>query len=168
MQPTTVPNLPADLRDLIKILNRLDAKYLIIGGVAYGYFAQPRYTKDLDLFVGTDPENASRVYRALAEFGIPLGAITPDDLISPGNFFRFGHEPAAVDILPRVPGISFEDSWERRLSGLIDGETQLHGNVISKEDLIASKLASGRPRDLGDVDDIRCAERAVKAKSNER
>jgi hypothetical protein len=75
-------------------------------------------------------------------------------LLNRGSFFRFGYEPQTVDILPEVPGVSFEEAWQRRLSGVVDPETGLTAFFMSAEDLIASKLASERAQDLADVDSI--------------
>jgi hypothetical protein len=128
-----------------------------VGGLAVIYHSQPRFTKDMDLFVQADPENAEAIYAALAQFGAPLAGIRPEDFTDPNIFFRFGREPRGFDILVSIPGVDFDAAWERRVDAVIDTSTGLKANFISAEDLIASKLASGRPRDLADVDEIRKA-----------
>jgi hypothetical protein len=81
----------------------------------------------------------------------------PEDFTDRNSFFRFGREPTGFDILPSIPGVDFDGAWERRVETVIDTATGLKVNFISADDLIASKLASGRPRDLADVEDIRKA-----------
>ena len=76
------------------------------------------------------------------------------DLTDPHQFLRFGREPVAVDILPGIDGVDFDAAWERRVEGVIDAASGLRAFFISKDDLIASKLAAGRLRDLADVEEI--------------
>jgi hypothetical protein len=128
-----------------------------VGGFAVIYHSQPRYTKDMDLFIKADSTNAQATYAALAEFGAPLEGIRPDDFTDRNSFFRFGRDPKGFDILPAIPGVDFDAAWERRVEVVVDAATGLKGNFISADDLIASKLASGRPQDLADADAIRKA-----------
>lgn len=147
-----------DFKELLSVFNAHNVRYLIVGGYAVSFHAQPRFTKDLDLFIQADPTNAGAVYAALQQFGAPLEEITEQDLSNPSLFFRFGREPIAIDILPDVSGVNFENAWQRRVEAVVDATTRLTANFISKEDLIASKIASGRLRDLADVEEIRDAE----------
>jgi hypothetical protein len=147
-----------DFKELLQSFNAHGVKYLVAGGYAVSFHAQPRATKDLDIFIKADPANAKATYAALASFGMPLDQVTIDDLADPKKFIRFGREPIAVDILPGIDGVSFDSAWERRVEGVIDPETGLRAFFISKPDLIASKLAAGRMRDLADVEEIREAD----------
>lgn len=97
-----------DYKDLLSAFHAHGAKYLIVGGYAVIYHSQPRYTKDLDLFVAADPANAQAVYAALADFGAPLGSIVAADFSNRDNFFRFGTDPYGFDILPHIPGVEFD------------------------------------------------------------
>jgi len=144
-----------DYKDLLSAFNAHGVRYLIVGGYAVIFHAQPRFTRDIDLFIKADPENARATYEALASFGAPLQEVRVEDLFDPKNFFRFGREPRAVDILPGIDGVDFDAAWERRVEGVIDATSGLTGFFISKDDLIASKLAAGRLRDLADVEEIR-------------
>lgn len=146
-----------DYKDLLSAFQSHGVKYLVVGGLAVIYHSQPRFTKDMDFFIKADPENAKAAYAALAQFGAPLQGIRPEDFTDPTIFFRFGREPRGFDILVAIPGVDFDAAWERRVEAVIDTATGLKANFISADDLIASKLASGRPRDLADVDDIRKA-----------
>lgn len=98
------------------------------------------------------------MFAALADFGAPLGDLVAEDFADRGSFFRFGRDPRGIDILPDLPGVDFEAAWNRRLRVMIDSETGQIANFISRGDLIASKMASGRLRDLADVEEIRASE----------
>jgi hypothetical protein len=146
-----------DYKDLLSAFHAHGVRYLIVGGYAVIFHAQPRFTKDIDLFIKADFANAQATYAALAEFGAPLQGIRPDDFAERGSFFRFGRDPRGFDILPDIPGVDFDAAWERRVEGVIDAKTGLKAFFISSADLVAAKLASGRPQDLADVDAIRKA-----------
>jgi hypothetical protein len=144
-----------DFKELLESFNVHNVRYLIVGGYAVSFHAQPRATKDLDLFIKADPANAKAVYAALAGFGAPMDEIVLDHLSDAQKFIRFGREPVAVDILPAIDGVDFDEAWARRVEGVVDQKTGLRAFFISKPDLIASKLAAGRMRDLADVEEIR-------------
>jgi hypothetical protein len=146
-----------DYKDLLSAFQSHGVKYLVVGGFAVIYHSQPRFTKDVDLFIKADPENAKATYAALAAFGAPLQGIRPEDFTDHNSFFRFGREPKGFDILPSIPGVDFDAAWERRVETVVDTTSGLKANFISADDLIASKLASGRARDLADVEEIRKA-----------
>jgi predicted nucleotidyltransferase len=139
----------SDFTDLLRLFNDNGVRYLIIGGYAFIQYAEPRYTKDLDLWISTDTRNAKAVYKALKEFGAPLVRLTEKDFAEEGYFYQMGVPPVRVDILMGIPGMEFEDAWERREEIEFDG---LVVSFISKEDLITAKRASGRPQDLIDAD----------------
>jgi hypothetical protein len=140
-----------DYKDLLSAFHAHGVRYLIVGGYAVIFHAQPRFTKDIDLFIKADLVNALAVYAALADFGVALQGIRPEEFADRSSFFRFGRDPRSFDILPDLPGVDFDDAWERRVEGVIDAESGLKAFFISKDDLIAAKLASGRPQDLADV-----------------
>src|SRR5882762_910035 len=98
-----------DFVDLLSLFNAHDVRYLIIGGYAFSYYAEPRATKDLDLFVSPDLQNAQNVYRALASFGTPLSGITPEDFTNSEQGFQIGQPPNRIDILTAIEGVSFEE-----------------------------------------------------------
>lgn len=147
----------SDYEELLSVLNKHHVKYLVIGAYAVAIHAQPRATKDLDILVKADAENAKAVFAALAQFGAPLQGMTSADFAEHGPFFRMGREPVGVDILTAIPGVEFDAAWERRIEDVVDPARGLKANFISREDLIAAKLASGRLQDLADVEAIRTA-----------
>jgi len=116
--------------------------------------------------VEPDAQNAKGVFAALAAFGAPLEGLTSADFAEPGPFFRIGREPVGVDILTTIPGIQFDQAWQRRVEEVVNEMSNLRACFISREDLIASKLAGGRPRDLADVDEIRKAEESQQPKAS--
>lgn len=105
--------------------------------------------------IGADAENARAAYSTLASFGAPLQGITEGDLADPKKFVRFGHAPIAIDVLSAIDGVKFDDAWEHRVEAVIDETSGLTAYFISRDHLIASKLAAGRARDLADVEEIR-------------
>jgi hypothetical protein len=142
-----------DLRDILFALNAHDVKYLLVGGYAVGVYTEPRTTKDLDVFVKSDAENSPKVFRALAEYGAPLDGMTSDDFNNqPGTVFQIGTPPLRIDILQRITGVDFDEAWEGRIEGFLDG---ISTHVISREHLIRNKLAVGRKQDVLDVENIR-------------
>jgi hypothetical protein len=146
-----------DFKELLFVLNVHRVKYLVVGAYAVSIHAQPRATKDLDILVQADARNAKAVFAALTQFGAPLQGLTPADFAEPGPFFRMGRAPVGVDILTEIPGVGFDVAWRRRVEAVIDPATGLKAFFISRDDLIAAKLAAARPQDLADVDAIRKA-----------
>ena len=151
--------LTEDFKDLLRLLNANAATYLIVGGHAYGVHAEPRTTKDLDLFIKSDPENAKAVFRALEQFGAPLAGMTEKDFTDESTL-QIGVPPNRIDVLQRIDGVTFDEAWAHRIEGVFDEE--IVASVISREDLIRNKLAAGRDQDLLDVKVLRAAEKAMR------
>jgi len=145
----------SDLKELLFTLNAHGVKYLIVGGYAVSFHAQPRATKDIDILIGTDLHNNRALFDALAEFGAPLSGLTPESFCERGKFFRMGREPVAVDILPEIDGVDFDQAWQQRVEGIVDAAAGLKAYFISAADLITAKLAAGRPQDMADVAALR-------------
>jgi hypothetical protein len=145
--------LPEDLKQLLLAFNAHGVEYLVVGGWAVGFYSEPRSTKDIDLFIRSGVKNSEAVFRALAEFGAPLAGLTPLDFRdSPNSIFQLGFTPARADILQSIDGVNFDEAWPKRVELSLEG-TPVH--VVSAEHLIQNKLASGRMRDLADVEAIR-------------
>ena len=138
----------SDFKELLNTFNDYQVKYLVVGGYAVIKYAEPRYTKDIDLWVSTDKDNAAAVYQALRAFGAPLAGLTEDVFAQEDYFYQMGAAPVRVDILMSIPGLRFDEAWEKRVLVDFDG---VMVPFISKEDLITSKIASGRPQDLIDA-----------------
>jgi predicted nucleotidyltransferase len=148
--------LPEDLKQLLLAFNDHEVEYLIVGGYAVGTYAEPRATKDLDLFIRSEIKNSESVYRALAAYGAPLSGLTAADFRDdPHSIFQIGQPPARVDILQHIDGVDFDQAWNHRAEASVDG---VPAHVISVEHLIQNKLKSGRMRDLADVEALRDAQ----------
>ncbi|MEA2785876.1 MAG: hypothetical protein QOF71_1980 [Candidatus Eremiobacteraeota bacterium] len=142
----TRPN--SDFSALLAVFNDGGVDYLLIGGRAYSFHDEPRYTKDYDLWIRPTKDNADRAYAALIRFGAPLDGITRDDLIDPEAYYAMGVPPNRIDVLSAIEGITFDEAWPHRVEGR-HGEERMW--VIGIDDLITNKRAIGRPSDLIDV-----------------
>jgi hypothetical protein len=142
-----------DFKELLSAFNAGQVRYLIVGGYAVSFHAQPRATKHLDILIGADAENSKAVYAALAKFGAPIEGLSAKDFAEPDNFFRMGTPPVMVDIMPKISGVEFEEAWRRRVDVRIDDD--LIVPFISREDLLVAKVSAGRAQDLLDVDALR-------------
>ncbi len=138
-----------DFRDLFAALSAQGADFLVVGGHAVMLYTEPRYTKDLDVWVRPTGENAERVFRALADFGAPLENVNVEDFATPGTIFQIGVAPNRVDVLTSLEGIEFEQAWAARTKSTYGG---VPIGVLSAEDLIVNKRAVARPQDLLDVE----------------
>jgi len=120
-----------DYKDPLSAFHAHGVKYLVVGGFAVIFHAQPRFTKDMDFFIKADPANAKTVYAALAQFGARLGNMRPEEFADRNAFFRVGRAPRGIDNLPDVPGVNFDAAWERRVETVVDTATGLKANFIS-------------------------------------
>jgi len=130
-------------------------RYLIVGGIALGLHAEPRYTKDLDVLVAVDSTNSATLFGVLKEFGAPVHLVGPEEFLAEDFIFHFGLPPWRIDILTSVPGVAFDAAYNDRIRMFL-GPRQV--DVISREWLIQSKKASGRIQDLADVAKLEQAE----------
>ncbi len=138
-----------DFAEMLSALSEAGAEFLIVGAHALAAHGAPRATGDLDIWVSPTPANARRVMRALTAFGAPLYDLTLDDLTRSDTVFQIGVPPSRVDILTGVSGVQFDDAWPRRLALEVEGAAV---SVISREDFIRNKRATGRPKDLVDIE----------------
>lgn len=137
-----------DYEDLLRTFNARSVKYLIVGAFAVAYYTEPRYTKDIDVWIGTDKSNAEKVYRALKEFGAPLLNITPKDFSVRGTTYQIGVPPVRIDVMTELGGVSFAAAWRKR-KAVHYGRTK--ANMIGLDELIAAKMAAARERDVIDL-----------------
>ena len=143
-----------DFKELLSILAKHEVRYLVVGGYAVMKYTEPRFTKDLDLWIATDEKNAGSVFAALKEFGAPLKGLTAADFRQQGYFYQMGHPPLRLDVMMSLPGLTFEAAWANREKVEIDN---LVIPFISRADLIRTKEASGRDQDLIDAKKLRKA-----------
>ena len=144
-----------DFRELLSVMAAREARFLVIGGYAVMLYGEPRFTKDLALWIDLSESNAAAVFAALRDFGAPMAGLTAADFAAPGFFYQMGRPPLRVDLMMSVPGVAFAAAWGRRNVVLVDG---LSVPFVSRDDLIALKLAAGRDQDLRDVEALRSAD----------
>jgi hypothetical protein len=141
----------SDFKELLQIFNDEGVRYLVVGGYAVIHHSQPRYTKDLDLWVEPTVENARRVASAFLKFGLPMAGVSQEDFATEGTQFFIGVPPCAFDFLTAISGLDFTESWENRV------ESDEHGLPIwylGRDDLISAKKSAGRLQDLADIEEI--------------
>ena len=146
--------LPEDFRDLLVELHDAGAAFVVVGGHAVAFHGHPRATKDLDVLVRADADNASKVYRALAAFGAPLASIevAEADFVTYDGVLQLGLPPRRIDILNRATGITFAEAIASRDTFQVEGRAI---PVIGLEALLKNKVASDRDQDRADVKVLR-------------
>lgn len=140
-----------DYREMLQCLSEENVKFLLVGAYALAVHGFPRATKDIDFFVWATPENAANLIRALVKFGAPMDGVSESDFSSEGVIFQIGNSPRRIDIITTIDGIKFDQAYANRK---IFATAGLHIPVISLEDLIVNKRASGRTQDLADVEKL--------------
>jgi hypothetical protein len=138
-----------DFVDLLRAFNDADVRFLVVGAYALALHGRPRATGDLDIWIDANPENAARVMRALSAFGAPLTDVSADDFARSGVVYQIGVPPGRIDILTELTGLAFSDAWPGRLRRPF-GDVDVH--FIGREAFLRNKRATGRPKDLGDID----------------
>jgi hypothetical protein len=133
---------------MLSALCAAGADFLVVGAHALAAHGAPRATGDLDIWVRATPENAERVLQAVRQFGAPLVDLTSGDLLSPDVVFQIGLVPCRIDLLTSISGVEFDRAWHNRIHVTIG---ELTVPVLGRDDLIANKQATGRPRDLLDL-----------------
>ena len=140
--------LPRDFKEFLKLLAQHGVDYLLIGGYAVAYYGYPRPTADMDIWIAMRPDNASRITKALRDFGFNTPDLSEQLFLESGNIIRMGHPPMRLEILTQISGLEFDPAFKRRTVDQIDGQTI---NLISLKDLKINKRAAGRPKDLDDL-----------------
>jgi hypothetical protein len=138
-----------DFSELLRLFADFQVEYAIVGGYALAFHGAPRYTGDLDVLVSTRPENAKRIMEALQEFGFGDSNLNASDFTEEGRFVRLGHPPVRIDVLTSISGISWEEVQANRVMGKY-GDTDVP--FISRDDFIRNKRASGRTKDIADIE----------------
>ena len=141
-------DISSDYRDLFRTLNKHKVKYLVTGAYAVAFYAEPRYTKDLDIWVSNDITNAKRLYEALTDFGAPLKNVTAKDFTNKKMIYQIGVAPVRIDILMSVSGIKFENAWKSRKVTNYGG---ISISILGIKELIYSKKRAGREHDISDM-----------------
>jgi hypothetical protein len=152
-----------DFRDLLAALSAEGAEFLIVGGYAVMFFTEPRYTKDIDVWVRPTRENGAKVLAAIKKFGGPSFGMTPAKLAHPGWILQLGVPPNRIDILNDLKGLDFESAWKNRVPTTFGGVKVF---MLGLDDLVRNKTAVGRPMDLIDVAGLKLAKRLRRKRRN--
>ena len=143
--------LPPDFKDFLKLLKEHSVQYLLIGGYAVGYHGYPRATADMDIWVAIQPDNANRIVSVLKEFGLDVPELTSQLFLQEKRIIRMGVPPVRLEITTSISGVEFDACYERRIVAELDG---VEVNLISLDDLKANKKASGRSKDITDLEKL--------------
>lgn len=143
--------LPDDFKEFLRLLNENDVQYLLIGGYAVAYHGYPRATADMDIWVAISPDNASRLVSVFQQFGMQDAKLTPALFQQPGKIIRMGVPPMRIEVLTEIDGVAFADCYAARVTTEIDGQPV---QLISREHLRINKRASGRHKDLDDLEHL--------------
>lgn len=141
--------LEPDLREFIELLNAREVRYVIVGAIALAYHGRPRYTGDIDFFVEASERNAALLTEVLDQFGFANVGIDKEDFTASDQVVQLGVEPNRMDLMTSISGVTFEEAWNSREYGDLDG---LQVPFISKELLKRNKRSVGRTQDLADLD----------------
>lgn len=143
--------LNPDFKEFIRLLDTNDVRYLVVGGYAVAYHGHPRYTKDIDIWIWLEPDNAQRIVRALDQFGFGSLGLTADDFLVSDQIVQLGFPPARIDLITSIEGVEFEDCYPVRVEAELDGITV---NFIDLANLRKNKRAAGRYQDLADLEHL--------------
>ncbi len=144
--------IPSDYKELLKTLNRYGVRYLVVGAYAVIHHTEPRYTKDLDIWVEPEIKNAGRLYEALKKFGAPLKDITVKDFTNENSVYQIGVEPIRIDFLMSQSGVKFSEAWKQKVTARFEG---IQVNIIGINELIRAKEKTKRPMDEIDIRNLR-------------
>lgn len=143
--------LPPDFKEFLKLLNEHKVRYLLIGGYAVGYHGYPRATDDLDIWIAIHPENAQNIVSVLKAFGLEDPALTPELFLQKPKIIRMGHPPMRLEISTSISGVEFDECYQTRIMDKLDG---VEVNLIDLEHLKQNKKASGRAKDIADLENL--------------
>ena len=143
--------LPEDFKEFLKLLNEAEVQYLLIGGYAVGDHGYPRATADMDIWVAIAPDNAGKLVDVFKRFGMTDPNVTPALFQERGKIIRMGVPPMRIEVLTEIDGVDFDECYAARVTADIDGQTV---PLISREHLLRNKRASGRHKDLDDLENL--------------
>jgi hypothetical protein len=143
--------LPPDFKDFLRLLHSEKVEYLLVGGYAVGSYGYPRATGDMDIWVAANASNAARVAEVLRKFGFSATSVNPEMFNKPDQIVRMGVPPICIDILTSASGVDFAECYPRRNVQTMD---DVEVNLIHPDDLKRNKKASGRAKDLNDLENL--------------
>jgi len=137
-----------DFIDFIELLNKYDVSYLIVGAHALAFHGRPRHTGDLDIWIKPNVENSTKMVSVINDFGFSSLGLKEADFLKENYVTQLGYPPLRIDILNHISGVEFDEAYQNKISGDVDG---LQVNFININEFIKNKEASGRKKDLGDI-----------------
>jgi hypothetical protein len=143
--------LANDYKEFLRLLRAHGVEYLLIGGWAVGYYGYPRATYDLDVWIAMSPANAGRVVKVLTDFGFDVPELSTDLFLQPDKIVRMGVEPKRIEVMTSISGVEFDKCYLERLEATIN---DVPVSLINLNDLKTNKKASGRLKDLSDLENL--------------
>lgn len=143
------PILPPDWKEFLSLLTTRRVKFIVVGAHALAANGRPRNTLDLDILVEPTEANAKRLCGALQAFGFPSLAAAAKEWSTPDRMASLGREPLRIDVMTSISGVSFARAWRGRIRQTVDG---VRLAFLGRAELLANKRASGRPKDLLDIE----------------
>ena len=138
-----------DFKELLELLNEHKVEFILVGAYALAFHGAPRYTGDLDIYIKPDIDNSKNVMKALVKFGFGSVGIKDEDLQKPDRVIQLGFPPVRIDLVTSISGVSWEQANFDKVNGIF-GDVQVY--YIGKESFIANKKATGRKKDLADIE----------------
>ena len=143
--------LPPDFKEFLKLLNAYKVRYLLIGGYAVGYHGYARATEDMDIWVAIHPDNARNLVSALEAFGFSQPDLKPELFLDKQKIIRMGVPPIRLEITTAISGVEFDECYNARIVDEVDG---IEVDLIDLANLKKNKKASGRAKDLADLEKL--------------
>lgn len=143
--------LPPDFKEFLKLLKEHNVRYLLIGGYAVGYHGYARATDDMDIWVAIHPDNAQKLVSVLKMFGFDHPDLKPDLFLQEKKILRMGFPPMRLEITTSISGVEFDECYRSRIMDTLD---EVEVNLIDLENLKKNKKASGRTKDIADVEQL--------------
>jgi len=143
--------LANDFKEFLRLLRAHRVEYLLIGGWAVGYHGYPRSTDDLDVWIAISPANAERIVKVLSDFGFAVPELSTALFLQPDQIVRMGFEPVRIEVMTSISGVQFDECYRERLETTLDDEPV---SLISLRHLKINKKASGRLKDLSDLENL--------------
>jgi hypothetical protein len=145
-------DLAPDFSEFCGLLSAHRVEFVVVGAHALAFHGAPRFTGDLDILVRPTPDNGQRLLSAIAAFGFPTTALTPDDIVAGHKVIEMGVVPVQIHVMSQIDGVSWEDVWRSHVTGTLGSRTVA---FIGRDAYLRKKRAAGRPKDLADIDALR-------------
>ena len=143
--------LNPDFKEFFQLLNANDVRYLVVGGYAVAFHGYPRYTKDIEIWLLSQPKNAEKIVKTLKDFGFESLGLQANDFLEAETIIQLGYAPNRIDLIMGVPGVDFEECYAKRIDEEIEG---VKLSFIDLDNLKKAKKASGRLQDLADIENL--------------